>query len=621
MDPPAIVREIRRNLDFLSLSPQDRPGRHQSMAAVFAYTWQLLAASEQDTLAQLAVFSGPFSLEAAMAIGAATPLAVARLLDMSLLQRRRDGRYELHELLHQFVNQRLNVRFPEMARRHCDYYLELVAAQERAFYGPQPRQAVAVVQAELSNIRQAWQWAAEHEYRPAIERSLEAVGRFYQTAALLQEGEAMFALAAPALGEAPSLQARLMVWQAYFLLKLGRQVEAVRLARQALAQSDGDALAQAEAYSLLGEVLDRDRQLEPAKAYLEQALAAFAAQSDLERLARSLRRMVQARWRSGELEEARRYLQRAVPIHQSLGDKKGLAQLYNLMAGIHYERNEVPQALAYVQQAKQLYEDIGDRLDAAVVAANLARLYTHLGRYEEALASNLQALDTSRELGDRHGLARDLSNRGRILLILGDFESSLDFYFRALDVARALDDRARIGDFQAGAAAVYAAQGDQETALTYFDLALPALREQGIPYHLAGPLLGKAELLYGRGELGKARSLCEEARELAAVAEMPEYVWRGRLLSAKLDYAAGEESAGLRQLADMLAEAEDDDARAELNYELWRMTGERSWAEAAESGYRRAYASRPTYVNRSRIEELRRLLATELKPASLGAAP
>lgn len=99
MDCPTIAREIGRSLDFLSLSPKDSPGRHQSMAAAFAYSWQLLSDVEQAVLGQLAVFRGPFSLDAAMTITEATPLTLARLLDRSLLQRRKDGLYELHVLL------------------------------------------------------------------------------------------------------------------------------------------------------------------------------------------------------------------------------------------------------------------------------------------------------------------------------------------------------------------------------------------------------------------------------------------------------------------------------------------------------------------------------------------
>jgi predicted ATPase len=239
MDCAAIVQEIGRNLDFLSLSSQDQPGRHQSMAAVFAYSWQLLSPSDQIILGQLAVFRGPFSLEAARTIAEATLLALARLLDRSLLQHRKDGHYELHELLRQFVRQQTVGQSQETARRHSDYYLNLVADQEKAFYGPRPRQAVAVVQSNLSNIRPAWQWAIKQHYWPPIEHSLEGLGRFYLIAALLQEGEAMFAQATEVFDKAP----RLRVWQAYFLFKLGQPAEALQLAEQALAHSGEDQTA------------------------------------------------------------------------------------------------------------------------------------------------------------------------------------------------------------------------------------------------------------------------------------------------------------------------------------------------------------------------------------------
>ncbi|GAB4580698.1 MAG: BTAD domain-containing putative transcriptional regulator [Anaerolineales bacterium] len=599
MDCAAIAREISRNLDFLSLSPKDRAGRHHSMAAVFAYSWQLLPAAEQTVLEQLAVFRGPFSLEAAMAITEATPLTLARLLDRSLLQRRKDGLYELHELLRHFVNQQ-TAQTEEAARRHSDYYLDLVAVQTRAFYGPQPRQAVAAVQRYMNNIRQAWRWAIEKQYWPAIERSLEGVGRFYQTAALVQEGEAMFGQAT-GFGKMPGL----LVWHAYFLFKLGRQPEAIHVAEQALEYAGQNEGARAEVHSLLGELLPREGQFERAKAYQKQAIDYFYTTSDLDRLARALRRMALTCWRGGSHDEAMRYFRQAIPIHQAIQEKRGLAQLYNVLAGIYYERSDLPQALAYVQKAQELYEAVEDKLDAAVVAANLARLYTHLGQFEKALASNQRAIDISQELDDRPGLARDLSNRGYILAVKGELESSLDFYFRALDIARARNDREHIAEFQAGAAAVYAIKGEEETALAYYDLALPVLLAQGVPYHLAGPLLGKAELLYRRGEWEGARALCKQANNLAKDTELAEYLHLSRVLTAKIDYAEGRKDAGLQRLNDLLTASEDEAEQAALHYEVWQLTRDRASAEAALAGYEELCQRIPSFFNRRRLGELR----------------
>ncbi len=604
MDCAAIVREIRRNLDFLSYAAQDKPERHQSLAAVFAYSWELLAADEREVMTQLAVFHGPFSLEAAMAITSVTPLILARLLDKSLLQRRQDGRYEFHELLRHFAARQAGDTAGHTAQRHSDYYLGLITAQEAAFYGPQPWQAVTAVRADLTNIRQAWQWAITHRARPAVERSLEAVGRFYETAALLREGERMFAQAIEYLATLP----RLLVWHAFFLLKLGYQAEAMRLTQRALAQSGEDELAQAEARSLLGEMLLRTGETTEARVYQQQALASFRTMSDLARLARPLRRMMLTCWQSGHHEEAQRYFQQAVPIHEAIGDKRGLAKLHNLLAGVYYEQNKLALSLAHVQQAQELYDATDDRLDAAVVAANLARLYSHLGQFEQALASNEQAIQISEELGDRSGLARDLSNRGYILALLGDFARSQDFYYQALAIAYALEDEVLVADFQAGIAAVCAAQGDEEAALVHYDLALPTLLAQGIPYHLAGPLLGKAELLYGRGEWAAAQALVGQVRQLAEAAGLVDYLRQVRIWEAKLAFATGNEAGGRHLLAALLGETEDVLEQATLHYELWRMTGDRDTAVTAEASCRLAVERLPSYVNRQRLEQLRGFL-------------
>lgn len=530
MDGPAIVREISRGLDFLSLSPQDRADRHQSMAAVFAYSWALLSPSEQTVLGQLAVFRGPFSLDAATAITDATPLVLARLIDRSLVQRQQDGRYALHPLLRDFLSREAAGQDEAVARRHSDAYLDRVAAQERSLYGPQPAQAVAGLVPDLDNIRQAWGWAIAHGHWPAIERSLEGLGRFYHVAALLSEGELRFAQATAAFGDAP----RLLLWHAAFLFFLGRLAEAIELAERALAESDDDATARAAAQSLLGELLPSDGRMEEAKAYQTQAIDQFQAAGDLERLAPALRRMAMASWRSGDHDGAWRYFQRAIPIHEAIEDKRGLAHIYNVLSGIYYERDDRDQALAALRQAQTLFEAIEDQQGEAIVAANMGRLYAELGQFEAALTSNQRAIDLTTELGDRRGQARDLSGRGFILAEMGDHAGSLASYFRALEIARALDDPWRMADFQASIAAVYAAQGDEATALAHYDLALPALLEQGVPYHVIGPLLGKAELLARRGQGAEARQLCAQAEALAIEADLPDFIRRSQALAASL---------------------------------------------------------------------------------------
>ncbi len=102
-----IVREIEQTVDFLATSLRNTPARHRSMRAVFDYSWHLLPATEQETLAQLAIFPQHFSREAAQGIAHCTLLTLSELTDKSLLRRTTEGRYELHPLLRQFAAERL----------------------------------------------------------------------------------------------------------------------------------------------------------------------------------------------------------------------------------------------------------------------------------------------------------------------------------------------------------------------------------------------------------------------------------------------------------------------------------------------------------------------------------
>jgi predicted ATPase/DNA-binding SARP family transcriptional activator len=612
MDCEAIVYEINRSLDFLSLTPQDRPSRHQSMTAVFDYTWQLLEAAEKNVLKQLAIFHGPFTLHAATAITEATPLTIARLLDKSLLQRRKDGRYELHQLLRQFIGQQVEAPDKQVAQKYCDFYMHLVAEQADAFLGPQPRQAIVALRHELANIRHAWQWALEQEYWAAVKISMDGLGRFYQTATLIHEGEAVFKDACQTLKDSHTENREVIIllqtWHAFFLHKLGRHGEAIQLLNQALERADGNKALQAKLYSMLGQVLPVDGKSAQAILYLEKAITYYRTVSKLQELAQALRRMIIACLRGGKHGEALRYSQEAIPLHQALNYKPGLAQLNNMMAGLYFEQDNPAQALTYIEQARKLYEEIDDKMDTVIVAGNLATVYSRLGQFEKALGATQQAIDLSHEMGDRHSLARNLSNRGKILSTIGAFEGSLDCYFRALEIEETLGNAARIAHFQAGIAVVYQMKGDEETALSYYDLALPVLASQANPFHLVGPLLNKTELLIQQGEWSQAQELNERASKLATEMGFPEYIHRGHILTARLAFATGNKVASQQQLIDLLANTEDEIEQAELNYELWQMTQDKASAEAAFEAYKQACKHVPSFINKLRRNELESVL-------------
>ncbi len=168
-----IVSEIQKNLDFLTTSLQDVPERHKSLRAVFDYSWNLLSAEEQTMFRRLAVFRGGFKREAAAKIlGVSLPL-LAGLVDKSLLRRDAVGRYEVHDLLRQYAEEKLQsdpAETEQVYDAHCRYYAELMYEQREALKGGDMNVALTALNTERENVRTAWNWAVSR--RKAVEMNL-----------------------------------------------------------------------------------------------------------------------------------------------------------------------------------------------------------------------------------------------------------------------------------------------------------------------------------------------------------------------------------------------------------------------------------------------------------------
>ena len=81
---PEIVREIRKNLDFLTTPLRDVPERHRSLRAVFHHSWRLLSGEEKRVFQEMSVFRRGFRREAAEAVSHASLTTLSALVDKSL---------------------------------------------------------------------------------------------------------------------------------------------------------------------------------------------------------------------------------------------------------------------------------------------------------------------------------------------------------------------------------------------------------------------------------------------------------------------------------------------------------------------------------------------------------
>ncbi|MET7420166.1 BTAD domain-containing putative transcriptional regulator [Dactylosporangium sp. NPDC005555] len=125
--PGAIADRLEHGLELLSTTAPDVAPRHRSIRSVLDASVRLLTDEERRALRRLSV-QHRFDLAAASAVaGAGLPL-LAGLVDQSLITATPDGRYTMHELLRQYLAERLAedpAEEAETRRRHATHHAAL----------------------------------------------------------------------------------------------------------------------------------------------------------------------------------------------------------------------------------------------------------------------------------------------------------------------------------------------------------------------------------------------------------------------------------------------------------------------------------------------------------------
>ena len=145
--------------------------RHQTLRATLDWSYELLTEPERVILRRLAVFAGPFSLEAATAVAAdpETELAsvvenLASLVMKSLVTTEGDGavaRYRLLDTTRAYATEKLDEsgQRDSLGGRHAEYYRDVFERAETEVLARPASEWLADYAPEIDNLRSALDWA------------------------------------------------------------------------------------------------------------------------------------------------------------------------------------------------------------------------------------------------------------------------------------------------------------------------------------------------------------------------------------------------------------------------------------------------------------------------------
>ncbi len=405
-----VARELEHSLDLLAVSLRDVPERHRSMRAAFEYSWNRLSEEEQSVFRTLSVFRGGFEIEAAQEVAGAAPPVLAALVNKSLVRMSPSGRYDLHELLRQFAQTRLEEsgKLEGIKTRHLQWSLALAEAAEPNLTGAQQLAWLERLELENDNLRAAIRRALDGEECEEAIRLTGALSRFWYIRGYLTEGRRWIELA---LGKGDSCPAE---QRAKALIGAGRLAEDQGDTSQAwlfyqesleLYREFEDPSGIANALNNLGALAAHKGDFEQARLFHEESLALRRKSKDLWGTSTSLTNLGFVAANLGRPELAQKYYEESLAIDLKLGDLHGAAVSLNNLGATAFDRGDCIQALKFYEQSLALRRQLNDKVGIARSLNHIGAAAFRQGDYTRCRQCLLEGLALQRTLGDKKGTA------------------------------------------------------------------------------------------------------------------------------------------------------------------------------------------------------------------------
>lgn len=434
-----IAEELDESLHLLQSHSRDRPDRHQSMRAVFEQSWTLLTPEERQVGEQLVVFQGGFDRQAAAKAVGASISRLAALVDRSLLTWNGSGRYQLHPLLRQFLEETARIepkRSLDTLEQHARYYLGRLGILQATFPHRDSAKADAEIESDLLNFMAAWEWAAREGRCELLEPAIHSLGWFFFVRGRPNEGLDWSEL--KVFGDTSVLlELRQCLWQAVFANVLGRWSTALeRINRSAcLAERIGATSDHAFALRVSGIINLRRAPFDAARVASDfrRAGALYEDLGDIEGQAMMLNNHALL---TEDVTQAREMLERARHIARDAGETHALAMSSGSLAGLlAFRDGDYLGARKAAEESVACHQAAGASLMMAHACAKLGAVLVMLGEVDGAGALAERLLVQADDLhtgaaNEARGIASALF--GTLQRILGNPDSAIDRFCEAL---------------------------------------------------------------------------------------------------------------------------------------------------------------------------------------------
>ena len=390
-----VHRRLSDSLPLLAGGPRDLPERQQTLHNTIGWSEELLGPDERAMFAELGVFVGGFTLEAAEGVSSATDAtdaldALTTLVEGSLVRRTdapdEELRYGMLETVREYALLRLvqNGRLDKARRGHARYFMQLVAREGPLLGGVAAVAAHRRLRVEWPNVTAALTAFREWRDWASLATMAGQLGQFWRGEGIFTEAREWLQLV---VEHAVDLPASVMV----------------------------------DVYWSLGHAVYGQGDYEEAQRNYRREAELAGALGDRHREARARLDLGGALMFAGRYDEVERLHRDAMKVAAEVGDvdlhERARHNLGRFL-GLHAGRDEEGSAL--LAQVRAEASARGDDVMVAYSTVNLGEVANRHRRYDDARPLLEQGLALAAEIENRHLLAGVELDLGELEVAMGN---------------------------------------------------------------------------------------------------------------------------------------------------------------------------------------------------------
>ena len=340
--PGAFLEEIRGSLDILETDMRAIPERQRSLRAVFDASWKQLSEDERYAVMRLSVFRGGFTRQSAAQVADVSIKVLLNLVNKSWIQTMPDERYNFHPVVQYYASEAASGQFETLKQRHAEYFCHFISERRVGLYGRREKEFLVELEAEISNLQNAWKTAIELDRFELINQATDGYCTYFDLRSRFEEGAHACAEAIDALQQAQiaersatakpdprsCLFLKLLTWGAHFIRDYQKRASLIDQA-QALLEDPGFPAkecqsTQAHLLCVHGQHVAWEDRVRGGE-YFQRSMELAGKLGDRYMQALAMASLGWTDWVTDDTDQAKKLLQMSLDIRREIEEQRGIA--------------------------------------------------------------------------------------------------------------------------------------------------------------------------------------------------------------------------------------------------------------------------------------------------------